>query len=873
MNKHGKTTIRALSGLVLALPLGLIILSASRTPIEVKASMSTDPYTYTLNSFSPSDVKTNIDLTDLSDNDIRSYYSGLNGLPESERKGGNLLKNLKRIICTNPLDPEKPARYASYGEETFKLYSVTDREWDLYDVKGWGGTEKNAISDATLNANKDMILTYTYPSNDGASKEHSTNSSDPYTHYYYRNDNLTSKNGLDDRAYGFTGTGKLSYTNALLNREHLWSQSHGFNQEFKGAGTDIHHLVAADTTVNSSFHSNYSYAEVGVLAPSYENNCANWGTYKVKDGVAGGKTITLSDLYEQTPNAIAANRYGTSLTPYEDDGDVKTVFEPQDCDKGEIARALLFMCARYNWISSWNPSTGVTTTHGSPTASEPDLMLVNKIINKADAEGDADGQFVSEYGCLNDLLRWNREFKPTPYEIHRNNLIYKNYQYTRNPFIDFPEWADYIWGRAVDNPTYTPRNSNGYFNPLGAASPDSDPINTFESESVTLSKSVLGLDLSGTVSAPLTATTSDGSAITWSSSDPTVVSLSSASSMSDEAITLTALREGNATITASATIYGSPVSATCSVTVINSADQPVIAHDTETISLTIESFDSHNAYGTEDAWTVNTDNGDYTGYADLHTTGTSMQNNPSGGTSLTIGIYNEIPMPGRIIRIDVTAAGNNISAGSIYVHSAPIFERTDENTYSERAAGATQVSFTQITANTTKSIDTSSAGDVHYFSIGSGAMKAARYDIVCDVAADAEAYASSFLSGTSSTCASSSAKTASSFLSAWNASKAKYNSLSISAKTLAKNPSLIENTSKRETVQDAYDRYVYILTKYDALGTTLINYLNASISGAGYLPSTFSFTPTWIIAVALLTSTAFGTAIAFQLFRKKKKEA
>jgi hypothetical protein len=299
----------------------------------------------------------------------------------------------------------------------------------------------------------------------------------------------------------------------------------------------------------------------------------------------------------------------------------------------------------------------------------------------------------------------------------------------------------------------------------------------------------------------------------------------------------------------------------------------VVAHDTETISLTIESFDSHNAYGTEDAWTVNTENGDYTGYADLYTTGTSMQNNPSGGTSLKIGIYNEVPMPGRIIRIDVTAYTSNISAGSIYVHNAPIFERTDENTYSERAAGATQVSLTQIAANATKSIDTSSAGDVHYFSIGSGAMKAARYDIVCDVAADAEAYASNFLSGTSSTCASSSAKTASNFLSAWNASKTEYSALSLSAKALAKNPSLIENASKRETVQDAYDRYVYILTKYDALGTTLINYLNASISGAGYLPSAFSSAPTWVIAVALLASTAFGTAIAFQLFRKKKKEA
>ena len=32
------------------------------------------------------------------------------------------------------------------------------------------------------------------------------------------------------------------------------------------------------------------------------------------------------------------------------------------------------------------------------------------------------------------------------YEIHRNNLIYNNYQSNRNPFIDFPSWADIAFG-------------------------------------------------------------------------------------------------------------------------------------------------------------------------------------------------------------------------------------------------------------------------------------------------------------------------------------------------------------------------------------------------------------------------------------------
>ena len=881
MNKHGKITFRALSGLALALPLGLIILSASRTPIEVKASMSTDPYSYTLETFSPSsDVKTNIDLTDLNDNDIRSYYSGLNGLPESERQGGNLLKNLKRIICTNPLHPEKTARYASYNN-SFEIYSITDREWDLYDVEGWGRVEKNAIANATLNDAKNVLLTYSYPSNDSAAKEHATLAEDSYPHFYYRNDNLTYKNGLDDRAYGYPVSGKVSYSNALLNREHLWSKSHGFNED-EGAGSDVHHLVAADTSVNSFFHSNYPYAEVGTLHASYRATADRWGTYRLKQAMPGGSTITLDDLIEISPNAIDENLYGTAETSYPDDGGGTTVFEPRDADKGEIARALLFMCARYNWIESWNPSTGVTTTTWNwdavnhqyttqtmnPTVNEPDLMLVNKIINKSDAADDEDGYHVSEYGCLNDILRWNREFPVTEYEIHRNNLIYNNYQYTRNPFIDFPEWADYIWGRPVENPTYTPRNANGYFNPTGAAAPATDPINDVPADGVSISKTSIALDLNGEVSATINATSTDLGAIAWSSSDEEVATVSKASAASGESITITAVGEGSATITASATIGGEPYQAVCTVTVANS---PGGGGNLETISITLSDFDGHTNVGTEDAWSVTSNGVTYSGYTDLANITTCMQINPGSGCKT--GLFNQTKMPGRISEITITMYATDKNSGSLFVSDSPVYERTAANTYVNHEASATSFAFAGTSAGERVVIDTSSAGDVHYFSIGTTQLKSTQIDIVCDIGADAAGYAEHFLDVTESVCASYNANSASSFSSAWTQAKSAYNDLSLSARALAKNPNAMDAGANKTKVSDAYSRYVYILNKYDKVGSVLDNYLNAALSGAGYLPSTFSSAPAWIIAVALLASTAFGTAIAFQLFRKKKKEA
>ena len=47
---------------------------------------------------------------------------------------------------------------------------------------------------------------------------------------------------------------------------------------------------------------------------------------------------------------------------------------------------------------------------------------------------------------LSTLLEWHRLDPVSDYEIHRNNLIYNNYQHNRNPFIDFPSWADIAFG-------------------------------------------------------------------------------------------------------------------------------------------------------------------------------------------------------------------------------------------------------------------------------------------------------------------------------------------------------------------------------------------------------------------------------------------
>ncbi|MBP5092272.1 MAG: endonuclease, partial [Bacilli bacterium] len=115
---------------------------------------------------------------------------------------------------------------------------------------------------------------------------------------------------------------------------------------------------------------------------------------------------------------------------------VSEVFEPRDEDKGDIARACFYMVARYNNLAG---EVGVISDY------EPNLALADYATGTGSAEYSTDDTPVY-MGIMSDLLEWNRLDPVDDYEIHRNNLIYNNYQHNRNPFIDFPEWADLIWG-------------------------------------------------------------------------------------------------------------------------------------------------------------------------------------------------------------------------------------------------------------------------------------------------------------------------------------------------------------------------------------------------------------------------------------------
>jgi hypothetical protein len=81
--------------------------------------------------------------------------------------------------------------------------------------------------------------------------------------------------------------------------------------------------------------------------------------------------------------------------------------------RGDVARALFYMAVRYN---------GLTLVEGNPVDTT-----------------------IGQMGDLTSLLNWNQVDPADDFEMHRNNYIY-TWQNNRNPFIDYPQLANYIFG-------------------------------------------------------------------------------------------------------------------------------------------------------------------------------------------------------------------------------------------------------------------------------------------------------------------------------------------------------------------------------------------------------------------------------------------
>ena len=191
-----------------------------------------------------------------------------------------------------------------------------------------------------------------------------------------------------------------SYKNECdcYNREHSIPKS-WYGGTTSGPGCDIFHLVPTDGKVNG-IRSNYPFGEV---------SSADYNKHGNKRGSAKSITITGG-------NTIAGNTGATISAS-------GTVFEPRDEYKGDFARG--YMGALLKWAGE----KAFTDGEGSKT------FTTNY----------STGSFgLTKYGVAL-LMKWHRQDPVSQKEIDRNNGIQQT-QGNRNPFIDYPYLAEYIWG-------------------------------------------------------------------------------------------------------------------------------------------------------------------------------------------------------------------------------------------------------------------------------------------------------------------------------------------------------------------------------------------------------------------------------------------
>ena len=130
---------------------------------------------------------------------------------------------------------------------------------------------------------------------------------------------------------------------------------------------------------------------------------------------------------QNNANAVRSNHpLGEVVTPistylqgiYGYDNNGQTVYEPREQHKGDAARALLYMSLRYDGVSGFNWTFNNLNNSILPSLNEDPQNLAT-------------------------LLQWHNQDPPDNYEIARNDYV-QSIQQNRNPFVDHPDWVNYI---------------------------------------------------------------------------------------------------------------------------------------------------------------------------------------------------------------------------------------------------------------------------------------------------------------------------------------------------------------------------------------------------------------------------------------------
>jgi hypothetical protein len=225
--------------------------------------------------------------------------------------------------------------------------------------------------------------------------------------YYDASENLSEEN-LKTALHNITGNGYISLTYSPA-RDAMFMIID--NKKVNGQG-------AAQNTIESVY--------TGIQASGYidradcQNNYSFNTEHTFPQSLFNGLEPMLSDLNHLFPTDDASNNergdnpFGVVTNPnWSQGGSLSngTTFEPRDQQKGAAARALFYFALRY---SNYN-------------------------------------NFLTSQESI--LRTWNKNFLPSSIDRKRNDDV-NSFQFNRNPFIDYPQFADRI--TSISNFSATP---------------------------------------------------------------------------------------------------------------------------------------------------------------------------------------------------------------------------------------------------------------------------------------------------------------------------------------------------------------------------------------------------------------------------------
>lgn len=203
---------------------------------------------------------------------------------------------------------------------------------------------------------------------------------------FVNGDNKTMEDIYSSKPYKSSDNGSSASTCGTgWNKEHTVPQS--WFDEASPMKSDAFHVYPTDIRMNS-LRSSYPYGENNAA-----KGCSSWGYGSVGTSTFPGYTGTVFDPGE-------GGEYGSY--------------------KGDLARTYFYMATRYRTTNFTNGSGNTSFTYTNGVADLTDYMK-------------------------NLMLKWHREDPVSDKERNRNNAIYAH-QHNRNPFIDYPELVEYIWG-------------------------------------------------------------------------------------------------------------------------------------------------------------------------------------------------------------------------------------------------------------------------------------------------------------------------------------------------------------------------------------------------------------------------------------------